>query len=263
MKKLLRVTKLAALLISPMLLIISLGACKEKNKYPKPTEKFFVNDFADVISDADEEIIYNQGVALQEKTKAQAVVVTVDNLDGKDAYEYALELGREWGVGDKKQNNGIVVLFAKEDQEVYIAVGEGLEGALPDVKTVRIIDNYGIPYFSSDEFSKGIIEVYNSVVNEIYIEYDLEVPEGYTPVAVLPETQQESQQDGTKVVIAWVILVVIVALYVGVFGRHGLFIFGAPRFFTGGFHFHGGGGGFGGFKGGGGTFGGGGAGRKF
>lgn len=251
-------------------IIFGLCACgdKQKSDYPSPTEKFFVNDFAGVITDSDAETIYTEGVALNEKTGAQAVVVTVESLNGKAIADYALELGREWGVGQKGEDNGVVLLFAKEDREVYIAVGDKLEGALNDSKVGRILDNYGIPYFSEDNFSQGLVSTYNSIVNEVYIENGIEPDENYTLPPALPQSVQDDEDiSASKVLISWVVLMVIVAVYLLIFGRRGLIIFGSPRFFGGGFNNRGGfgGGGFGGggFTGGGGGFSGGGAGRKF
>lgn len=130
------------------LMLFSLCACdSESEGYPKPTDKFFVNDFAAVLNDADAQTVYNEGAALYEATKAQAVVITVEDLGGEEASDYALNIGREWGVGDKDEDNGVVILLSRDDREIYIAVGYGLEGALPDSKTGRIIDTYGIPYF--------------------------------------------------------------------------------------------------------------------
>lgn len=205
---------------------------------------------------------------MQEQTTAQAVIVTVETLDGEEISDYALNLGRDWGIGDAEKNNGIVILFSESDREIYISVGYGLEGALPDSKTGRIIDTYGIPYFSKDDFSTGLVSIYNSIVNEIYAEYGVAVDENYTPIASLPYVEQDDENEVGKVAISWLILIILIVLYVFIFGRHGgVFIFGSPRFSN--FHFHGGNfhggssGGFGGFKGGGGSFGGGGAGRKF
>ena len=218
--------------------------------------------------DEDAAKIYADGVALQTDTTAQVVVVTVESLDGKPIEEYALEIGRRWGVGDQEKNNGVVILFSKNDREIYVAVGYGLEGALPDVKTGRIIDYYGLPHFSEDNFSTGIVGIYNAIVNETYFEYDMQPQEDYVPVELLPDTSTETGSVG-RVVVSWLVLLVLVAIYIAIFGRRGgLFLFGSPRFFVGGHHFHGGGfggssGGFGGFSGGGGSFGGGGAGRKF
>lgn len=253
--------------------VLSLASCgkQSREQYPQPTDKFFVNDFADVMTEEDINTLYTNGAALDKATTAQAVVVTVDSLNGKEPVDYALELGREWGVGDEEKDNGVVILLSEGDREIYIAVGYGLEGALPDSKTGRIIDNYGISYFSDDNFSAGLVNIYNAIVNEIYIEYGMQPSENYIPADLLPDTQDDVESLGT-VVISWLVLMVLVVVYVLIFGRRGgLFIFGSPRFFTGGFNHRGGfgsggsfgSGGFGGFRGGGGSFGGGGAGRKF
>ncbi len=264
-----KILRVAAIVLV-VVFVLSLAACgkESREQYPQPTEKFFVNDFAAVLTEADANTIYTSGAALQEATTAQAVVVTVESLDGKEADDYALALGREWGVGDEEKDNGIVILLSEGDREIYIAVGYGLEGALPDSKTGRIIDTYGMPYFSSNDFSLGLVNVYNAIVNEVYIEYGMQPSENYIPADLLPDNTNDVESLAS-VVLSWVVLMALVVLYVLIFGRRGgLFIFGAPRFFGGGYHHHGGGfggssGGFGGFRGGGGSFGGGGAGRRF
>ena len=244
------------------------------NKYPSPDSRFFVNDFADVIDSAAEDEIYSRAAALQEKTTAQVAVVTVDTLDGEEPADYALGIGREWGVGQEDEDNGVVILLAKTERQIYIAVGYGLEGALPDSKTGRIIDVYGLDYLKKDDFSKGLLEIFKAVVNEVYIEYGEKPEEGYTPIE---ETDEESLGEyGAKVAASWVIMLAIVILFILIFGRRrrGFFWFGGPGGFGGGF-----GGGFrgssggsfgggssfggGGFSGGGGSFGGGGAGHGF
>ena len=262
------VLRVAAITLA-LFFVLSLSACgkQSQEQYPTPTDKFFVNDFAGVMTESDINTIYNAGAALNDATTAQAVVVTVESLDGKEPADYALELGRQWGVGAKDEDNGVVILLSEGDREIYIAVGYGLEGALPDSKTGRIIDTYGMSYFSSDNFSAGLVNIYNAIVNEIYIEYGMQPSENYIPVELLPEAQSETKAG--QVIISWIVLIILIALYMGVFGRRGgLFIFGSPRFFVGGYHHHNGGfssgsSSFGGFRGGGGSFGGGGAGRRF
>lgn len=261
----LRVTAVFLIVFS---VVVSLSACGGENQKLTPTDKFFVNDFAAVMTETDVNTVCTKGAALQEQTSAQAVIVTVENLDVEEISDYALNLGRDWGIGDAEKNNGIVILFSESDREIYISVGYGLEGALPDSKTGRIIDTYGIPYFSKDDFSTGLVSIYNSIVNEIYAEYGITVDENYTPIASLPYVEPNTENEVGKVAISWLILIILIVLYVFIFGRHGgVFIFGSPKFSS--FHFHGGNfhggssGGFGGFKGGGGSFGGGGAGRKF
>ncbi len=267
-----KILSLAAVFVLVSVLVFSFASCgkEKKTTIPTQTSSFFVNDYAAVLNETDADTIYKKGVALQEATTAQAVVVTVNSLEGVSIEDYALKLGREWRIGTEDNDNGVIILLSKNDREIYIAVGYGLEGALPDSKTGRIIDNYGITYFANDNFSTGIMSIYNAIVNEIYIEYGMQPSENYVPSELLPDSQSGETTSSGKVFVSWIILIVLVLLYTSIFGRRGgLFIFGSPRFFTGGFHggfggFHGGSsGGFGGFSGGGGSFGGGGAGRKF
>ena len=170
-----RILKFAAIFTVILLLLCG---CDSESGYPAATERFFINDFADVLDSADEDKMYNSAVSLNNATTSQVVVVTVGSLDGKEPYQYALELGREWGVGTEENDNGIVILLATEEREIYIAVGYGLEGALPDSKTGRIIDTYGIEYLRNNDFSKGISAIQNAIVNEVYLEYGLEPESG-------------------------------------------------------------------------------------
>ncbi len=245
------------------ILALTLCSCAEDGEiFPEPTERFFVGDFADVISDSDEEQLYTNAVALQRDTEAQVVVVTVETLNGLEPYEYATELGNRWGVGSSESDNGVVVLLAVEEREIFISVGYGLEGALPDSKTGRILDVYGIPYFKNDDFSTGLLKVGKAVIDEVYTEYGL-TPEGY--VSLENVSPPDEEVEGGKVLTSWIVLLVLLIIISRLSrGRGGAAFFVSPFFGGGGFHsggsFRSGGGGF---SGGGGGFGGGGAGRGF
>lgn len=243
-----------------------LCGCGENSGTLEPTESFYVNDFAGVISDSDEKEILSRAVTLNNKTTAQVVVVTVESLGGAEPADYALELGREWGVGSEDEDNGIVILLSTGEREIYIAVGYGLEGALPDSKTGRIIDRYGLEYLKADDFSKGLTEISRAIVNEVYIEYGITPDEDYTSIDNLPD-EVYGEESPLDVSTSWIIMIIVLIIFFSFFGRgRGPFIFfGGPRMFGGEFSGRSGrsGGGFGGFSGGGGSFGGGGAGRGF
>ena len=210
--------------------ILFLCGCEAEEGYPKPTERFFVNDFADVIDATDEDAIFNSAAALEKATTAQVVTVTVESLDGMEPYEYALELGREWGVGQEETNNGVVILLSTGDREIYIAVGYGLEGALPDSKTGRIIDVYGIEYLKNDDFSKGLTAIADAVVNEVYIEYGLEPESGYVAIDKIPENSYGEEASVGEVAGSWVAMMVLIILFFLIFGRRrrGFIWFGGP-----------------------------------
>ena len=114
-----------------LFLVFSLCGCEEAG-YPQPTEEFYVNDFADVMTEEEEQTCLSKAVALNNATTAQVVIATVEDLGGEEPYEYATALGREWGIGDEEKDNGILILLSRDDREIFIAVGYGLEGALND-----------------------------------------------------------------------------------------------------------------------------------
>ena len=87
--------------------------------------------------------------------------------------DYALELGRNYGIGNKTKNNGLIILVALSERKSRIEVGYGLEGILPDGKTGRIQDEYMIPRFKDGEYSKGIIDGYDVIFSTIVKGRDL------------------------------------------------------------------------------------------
>lgn len=224
--------------------------------YPNPTDKFFVNDYAGVLSEATEQTVFSEGKALYEKTKTQAAVLIVDTLNGESIESFSMSVAEKWKLGDKEKDNGLLLLIAVQEREIRIEVGYGLEGAIPDGKAGLLMEKYAYPPLKSNDYDTAVVELYNALTNEIYIEYGLDPDIGYTPA---------SELDNNGALIIYIIaLIVVVALAFGRRGR-GHFIF-LPGFFGG--HHHGGGGfgggfGGGGFRGGGGGFGGGGASGKF
>ncbi len=231
---------------------------------PGPTSNFFVNDFANVISDSDEQKMQQQGEALYKASNAQVVVATVKSTDGEDLESYSLEMARSWGIGSKENNDGILLLLVVDDRNVRIEVGTGLEGALPDSKTGRILDTYGIEHFKKDDFSTGLAAVYDSLINEVYIEKDLEPEDGYTPIS---DTVTEKKTAAKDVIIPYTIVALFFFLCFFIplrKRRRGKSSYDYDDTYHGGF----GGGGFssggsGGFSGGGGGFSGGGSSRGF
>ena len=139
-----------------------------------PTSNFYVNDYANILSNETENYIMENSVSLASQTSAQIVVVTVPNLDGASLEEYATRLFREFGIGDNKENNGLLLLLALEEREMRVEVGYGLEGILPDGKTGRFQDEYMIPFFREDNFDEGMLNGYKAFFQEVanYYEYD-------------------------------------------------------------------------------------------
>ncbi|MBR3255602.1 MAG: TPM domain-containing protein [Clostridia bacterium] len=144
------------------------------------TTDFYVNDSANILSRETENYIIKMNVDLYNKTGAQIVVATVNNLEGKSVEDYALEMFRSYGIGSKDKNNGILFLVSTGERQTRIEVGYGLEGQITDGKAGRILDNYVIPYFKSNDWENGIKNGFNAILEEVEEEYNITI-DGATP----------------------------------------------------------------------------------
>lgn len=257
--------KILSLLAAALIIAFTFSIAVFAAAVPEPTSNFFVNDFANVISQSDKNKMQKEGEALYKKCNAQVVVATIETLGDYSIEDYSLMMARSWKIGDADENNGILLLLAVKERKVRIEVGYGLEGALPDSKTGRILDTYGINYFKANDFSNGLAAVYNSLINEVYIEYDIEPDENYTPVYDDTSDELDSKLNAPITVLIIVCVVIYFILQLFFPGLHrrrrrGVFFGNGGGFSGGGFSSGGGGSGF---SGGGGSFGGGGSSRGF
>jgi len=220
----------------------------------------YIHDFANVLSTSVKEELNRYSEQLDKGTGAEIMVVTVDTINGEEPKMYATKMIRSWGIGDAQKNNGVLILatFGQGDgnNDVVIAVGQGLEGALPDGKLGRILDTAFYPDARAGDINKAFKATYAEVFQTVAQEYNWD---GEVPANTADEEMP-----------TWmIILIVIIVLIIYTFisngrgggprsGRRGGFPGGFPGGFGGGGSR---GGGFGGF--GGGSSAGGGASRKF
>lgn len=140
---------------------------------PKPTKDIYVVDSAKILDDKTKQNILTIGRELNNKYKAQIVVVTVDTVGEYPISEYAIELARKWGIGDKKLNNGMLILIAKNDNKWWrIEVGRGLEGSFPDGMAKIYAQQYlEPPVLESKDYNKGVLDLYNVISKDVHKEY--------------------------------------------------------------------------------------------
>jgi uncharacterized protein len=129
-----------------------------------------VNDFAGILTGDQTQALENKLVMFDDSTSIQIAVVIVPTLGGKDIADFNVELLRAWGVGNKN-NNGVVLLIAKDDRKLNITTGYGLEGALPDVTAKQIIDEVIVPFFKGDDYYGGINNGTNTIMQAVKGEY--------------------------------------------------------------------------------------------
>lgn len=165
-----KATRILLLFISSLFLCNTVFA---QNVLPKPSTPQLVTDVAGILSPAQKQALESKLVAIDDSSSNQIAVVILPTLEGNPIEEYAVKLFREWGIGDAKNNNGILLLIAIEDKKVRIEVGYGLEGAIPDITANNIIDSDIKPAFRAGAYYEGIDKATDDIAKAAIGEYQV------------------------------------------------------------------------------------------
>ncbi|MFY1027901.1 TPM domain-containing protein [Actinobacillus seminis] len=137
-----------ALFFSSLLMAVSFPA--------SPTPFQYVNDYTRTLTGNEKQQLENKLIAYSKETSSQIAVVLIPSTEEYDISQYAFELGDKWGIGRKQLNNGVLMLVAVNDRKIFIATGQGLEGALPDAFLSQIIRQVITPQFKQNHYAQGI-----------------------------------------------------------------------------------------------------------
>jgi len=247
-----------------LLLVTSTFARAESVSQLQPTG--YVNDFARVLDPGTKAQIEDICRQVDEKAQAQIALVTVNTLDGSDIESYAVDLFKKWGIGAKKTDHGVLILYAIQDHKARIEVGYGLEPILPDGK-VGGFQREAIPLMRSGDYSQALLLVTTRVADVIASDAGVQLTHAQQRAPTQRVRPQRGISLGGIVLLGIIFLIILFTplrsilfwlLFSNIFGgRGGGWGGGGGWSDGGGCGGFGGGGGFGGF--GGGSSGGGGA----
>lgn len=212
--------------------LLSLGLTFAQNFPTQPNPPRLVNDFANVLSSSESEALEQKLVAYDDSTSTQIAIVIIESLEGAEVGSYAAELGEKWGVGSKKNHNGVMILMAKKEHKVTIRTGYGVEEKLGAIICDRIIQNKLVPNFKAGNFYEGFAEATDEMIARLSGMY----------------VNDESGDKNDKQIPVWVILLFIFIIFFIlplIFRKRD----GGTTYARGGLNTWGGG--FGGFSGGG------------
>ncbi len=139
-----------------LLWISLIGLAQDIPTQPNPPR--MVNDFAHQLNPQEINQLEQKLRGYRDSTSTEIAIVIVANTGESDPYDYAIKLAKTWGVGAKKKNNGVVLLWATETRKVRIVTGRGIEGVLPDAICKRIINRNIIPHFKQQAWFAGLDE---------------------------------------------------------------------------------------------------------
>ena len=115
-----------------------------------------VNDFAGVLSAVERETLEQRCRELRQRTGSQLAVVVLRSLQGGQVDDFAVKLFKQWGIGQKGKNNGVLLLVAIDDRKARIEVGYGLEPILPDALAGRVLQQQLFPAFKQQKYAAGL-----------------------------------------------------------------------------------------------------------
>ena len=223
----------------------------------------YILDEAGLLNPEEENALEQKMRGYADSTSTQFAIVLVNSTNGRDPYDYAIDIGKGWGVGQKGKNNGVVILVSMDDRKIRIVTGRGIEDVLTDAICKRIINRIIKPYLKRGDFYGGLDLATTEMMQRASGEFKADASEDPQGIPLF------------AIIIVGFVLMTLINAYrnrnrnggsgPGSNGGGGMFF---PPIFLGGGNYGGGSGGsggggfdFGGF--GGGDFGGGGAGGDF
>ncbi|PQA58512.1 methanol dehydrogenase [Siphonobacter curvatus] len=137
----------------------------------RPVPARFVNDYVGMLAGGEKDQLERKLKGFMDSTSNQIVIVIVKTTGDYPPGDYAFQIGRKWGIGQKDKDNGLVLLWATETRKLYIAPGYGLEGAIPDAVAKRIISDQLAPAFKQQQYFKGLDNATSEIIRRASGEY--------------------------------------------------------------------------------------------
>ncbi len=132
-----------------------------KITYP---EAKYVSDYAEVLSAEETTLLSQKVLDFKAKTSNEIAVLVVPTTSPETIEEYSIHVAEQWGVGKKGKDNGVLFTVAVNDRAMRLEIGRGLEGAIPDISTVKILNTYARPAFRENNYYKGINDTLDVVM---------------------------------------------------------------------------------------------------
>ena len=210
--------RLSAVLLA---LLLTAASALAAPKVVQPTEDFYVNDSANVLSDEVEGLIVLNNDKLYAACGAQIVFVTVPTTGTASIEDYAYTLFNSWGIGSSDKNNGILLLMAIDDDDYWLMQGKGLQDYITSGDLDDMLLNDLEPDFAAKDYSAGAEKLFTALFEAVVRVYDLNLTldttlyedyravrseSAYTPSAA-PRNSGDSED---AAIVLWVVVIVLI-----------------------------------------------------
>lgn len=194
-----------------LLLVSNLVFAQTTPVIPAKTNNL-INDFANILTNEQEEDLRTLSRSIQSESSAQIVLVTTDDLDKDYPIEqFSIDLAQSWGIGQRDSDNGMLILICPKNHKARMEVGYGLEGVLTDAYTRQLQADYFKPNFRNNDFHKGIREAMVEIKKAIS-------PEAQEQLRMLEQQRQRESEEATAAFLNFLLWFVIIAVAAGLIG---------------------------------------------
>ena len=165
----------------------------------KPSFQTSVYDYANLLSANEKQQLEDKLIRYSDSTSTQIVVVTIDKINGENIGILAPKWAQKWGIGQKKEDNGVFILLAKEERKIWIAPGYGVEDKLIAAVSGEIVDNDIIPEFKAGSYYNGLNKGADAIFEVLKGKYK-------------GTRKQEKQSDGIPIGVFIFIFIIIIII---------------------------------------------------
>jgi len=169
-----------------------------------------VTDYTGTLSNSEKQQLEDKVVAFNDSTSTQLAIVLIKSVGDYDISQYGTMLIREWGIGQKGKNNGVLMLVAINDRKVTIQTGYGIEGALTDAATQQIIQKDLKPNFKAGNYYAGLNQATDHIIQYTKGEFKAD-----------PKAKRQSRNEGKGGSSGFIIIIVIVIIIIVMRNRGG------------------------------------------
>lgn len=196
-----------ALLLAILLLCTQLTAFANDKDFPaKPNPPRLVNDFAGFMSVEEQNALEQKLEQYADTTSNEIAIVTVQSIGAYEIADYAVQLFNQWHIGSKENNNGVLILAARDERKLWITTGYGLEGVLPDGLVGHIIRKEMQPAFKQAAYYQGFDKGIDAIMQAAQGEYKADPKDVASP---------------KKIPAALVLFIIVMILVSAISGRGG------------------------------------------
>ena len=184
-------------------MLLGVNSAYSQFKIPEiPKEQTSVYDYINLLSASEKISLEEKLIKYSDTTSTQIVVAIISSTEGENINYLGAQWGEKWGIGQAKEDNGVLILLARNDRRIAINTGEGMEHLLTDAMSKRIIERDIIPYFKRNDYAGGLNRGADAIFEVMTGEYQ--------------GTRKSSKDSGLPIVFFFLLFIIFIIILISI-----------------------------------------------